>query len=195
MGTISEPQQTSSHWLARSCYAMRHVARPRSFPHLIYPYQGLPLRSVLTQVIYFYLIADPLQYAEVSWLISHVIGSDQEGAYPILPRIQNHGNGSRHHTLNTNIHDVKWRARYREEGEAEERPQPITPLNPASNVTTNNQAPSVTPMHVEVQTVDEAFVMANYSRLEPLMRRRMRELRLQGVATRLNYLSEDVDEE
>ncbi|GJQ90298.1 hypothetical protein Tco_0001437 [Tanacetum coccineum] len=47
----------------------------------------------------------------------------------------------------------------------------------------------------EVQTVDEAFVMANYSRLDPLMRRRMRELRLQGVATRLNYSSEDVDEE
>ncbi|GJX72370.1 hypothetical protein Tco_0309541 [Tanacetum coccineum] len=48
---------------------------------------------------------------------------------------------------------------------------------------------------MEVQAVDEAFVMANYSRLEPRMRRRMRELRLQGVATRLNYSSEDVDEE
>ncbi|GKE39730.1 hypothetical protein Tco_1463135 [Tanacetum coccineum] len=79
--------------------------------------------------------------------------------------------------------------------EAKERPQHITPLNPASNVTTNNQALSVTPMHIEVQAVDEAFILANYSRLEPLMRRRMRELRLQGVATRLNYSSEDVDEE
>ncbi|GJW62777.1 hypothetical protein Tco_0112112 [Tanacetum coccineum] len=50
-------------------------------------------------------------------------------------------------------------------------------------------------MHVEVQAVDEAFVMANYSLLEPLIKRRMRELRLQGVATRLNYSSKDVDEE
>nr|GEZ38394.1 hypothetical protein [Tanacetum cinerariifolium] len=86
-------------------------------------------------------------------------------------------------------------AHHRGGKEAKERLQPITPLNPASNVTTNNQAPSVTPMHVEVQIVEEAFVMANYSRLEPLMRRRMRELRLQGVATRLNYSSEHVDEE
>ncbi|GJU23459.1 hypothetical protein Tco_1156801 [Tanacetum coccineum] len=82
-----------------------------------------------------------------------------------------------------------------EGGEAEERPRPITPLNPASNVTTNNQALSITPMHVKVQAVDKAFVLANYSRLEPLMRRRMRELRLQGVAIRLNYSSEYVDEE
>nr|GEV38607.1 reverse transcriptase domain-containing protein [Tanacetum cinerariifolium] len=49
-------------------------------------------------------------------------------------------------------------------------------------------------MHVEVQAIDRAFVMANYLRLEPLIRRRMRELRLQGMATRLNYSSKDVDE-
>nr|GEY20422.1 hypothetical protein [Tanacetum cinerariifolium] len=46
-----------------------------------------------------------------------------------------------------------------------------------------------------MQTVDEAFVMANYSQLDPLMQRRMKELRLQGIATRLNYSSEDVYEE
>nr|GEZ48965.1 hypothetical protein [Tanacetum cinerariifolium] len=136
---------------------------------------GLPLRFVLTQVTYFHLIADPFQHAE------------------ILSHIQNLGDGSRHYTLNTNVHNVKLRARHW--GEAKERPQPITPLNPTSNVTTNNQAPSITPMHVEVRAVDEAFVMENYSRLEPLMRRRMRGLRLQGVATRLNYSSKDVDGE
>ncbi|GKE14250.1 hypothetical protein Tco_1421827 [Tanacetum coccineum] len=46
-----------------------------------------------------------------------------------------------------------------------------------------------------MQTADEAFVTSNYSQLEPLMRRRMRALRLQGVATQWNYSSEDVDEE
>ncbi|GJU66804.1 hypothetical protein Tco_1253063 [Tanacetum coccineum] len=83
------------------------------------------------------------------------------------------------------------------EGEigVEERPPPITPSNIASNITINNQAPSVTPMHIEMRVVDEAFVTANYSQLEPLMRRRMRALRFQGVATWLNYSSEDVDEE
>ncbi|GJR81865.1 1-(5-phosphoribosyl)-5-[(5-phosphoribosylamino) methylideneamino] imidazole-4-carboxamide isomerase, chloroplastic [Tanacetum coccineum] len=34
-------------------------------------------------------------------------------------------------------------------------------------------------VHLDVQAVDEAFVMANYSHLEPLLRKRMRELRLQ----------------
>ncbi|GJR18295.1 hypothetical protein Tco_0966822 [Tanacetum coccineum] len=47
----------------------------------------------------------------------------------------------------------------------------------------------------DAQVVDEAFIMANYSQLEPLTRRRMKELRLQGNATRLNYSSEYVDEE
>ncbi|GKB11303.1 hypothetical protein Tco_0845226 [Tanacetum coccineum] len=69
--------------------------------------------------------------------------------------------------------------------------QPITPMNPTSNIISN----SLTPVHANTQAIDEAFVMANYSQLEPLMRKRMRQLRLQGIATRLNYSSEDVDEE
>ncbi|GKD73054.1 hypothetical protein Tco_1331336 [Tanacetum coccineum] len=71
--------------------------------------------------------------------------------------------------------------------------QLTTPINPASNITSNNQTHLVTLVHFDVQAVDEAFVMANYSRLEPLLRKRMRELRLQGVTTRLGYSSEDVD--
>ncbi|GJZ02353.1 hypothetical protein Tco_0520314 [Tanacetum coccineum] len=82
-----------------------------------------------------------------------------------------------------------------EERGIKERPPPITPSNIASNITLNNQSPSVTPRHIEMQTVDEAFVTTNYSQLEPLMRKRMRALRLQGVTTRLNYSSEYVDEE
>ncbi|GJR28762.1 hypothetical protein Tco_1104994 [Tanacetum coccineum] len=77
----------------------------------------------------------------------------------------------------------------------EGRTHPITPLNPTSHMTSSNQTPSITPVHADVKAVDEAFVMANYSQLELLMRRRMKELRLRGVATRLNYSSEDVDEE
>nr|GEZ41624.1 hypothetical protein [Tanacetum cinerariifolium] len=50
-------------------------------------------------------------------------------------------------------------------------------------------------VYSDAQSVDEAFMMVNYSRLESLIRRRMRELRLQGVATHLNYSIEDVDEE
>ncbi|GKD27150.1 hypothetical protein Tco_1233364 [Tanacetum coccineum] len=69
--------------------------------------------------------------------------------------------------------------------------QPITPMNPTSNIISD----SLTPVHANTQAIDEAFVMANYSQLEPLMRKRMRQLRLQGIATRLNYSSEDVDEE
>ncbi|GJZ61474.1 chaperone protein ClpD, chloroplastic [Tanacetum coccineum] len=81
-----------------------------------------------------------------------------------------------------------------EEGrEIEGRPKPITPLNPTSNITSNSQTQFVTPVRPDMQAVDEAFVMANYLQLEPLMRKRMKELRLQGVATRLNYAS-DVDE-
>ncbi|GJR99153.1 hypothetical protein Tco_0315662 [Tanacetum coccineum] len=55
------------------------------------------------------------------------------------------------------------------EGEngVKERPSAITPSNIASNITLNNQAPFVTPLHTEMQ----------------------------GVATWLNYLNEDVDEE
>ncbi|GJV63202.1 hypothetical protein Tco_1474030 [Tanacetum coccineum] len=73
--------------------------------------------------------------------------------------------------------------------------QLATPLNPASNITSNSQTHLVTPVHLELQAFDEAFVMVNYSCLEPLLRRRMRELRLQGLATRLGYSSKDVDVE
>ncbi|GKD23572.1 hypothetical protein Tco_1225275 [Tanacetum coccineum] len=53
----------------------------------------------------------------------------------------------------------------------------------------------ITLLHPDKQVVDEDFVMANYSCLEPLMRRRMRELRLRGISTHLEYTSVDVDEE
>ncbi|GJR47595.1 hypothetical protein Tco_1315698 [Tanacetum coccineum] len=83
-----------------------------------------------------------------------------------------------------------------EEGrEIEGRLHPITPLNPTSNITSNNQTPFITPVHPDMHAVDEAFVKANYSQLEPLIRKRMKELRLQGIATWINYSSEDVDEE
>ncbi|GJV46585.1 hypothetical protein Tco_1431121 [Tanacetum coccineum] len=82
-----------------------------------------------------------------------------------------------------------------EERDVVGRPQLTTHLNPSSNITSSSQTYFVTPIHPDMQTVDEAFVMANYSQLEPLIRRRMKELRLQGMATRLNYSSEDVDEE
>ncbi|GKB07675.1 hypothetical protein Tco_0835959 [Tanacetum coccineum] len=82
-----------------------------------------------------------------------------------------------------------------EEREAVRRPQLIICLNSTSNFTSSSQTHFVTSVHPDIQAVDEPFVLANYSRLEPLMRRRMRELRLQGVATYLNYSSEDVDEE
>ncbi|GKE48014.1 hypothetical protein Tco_1479272 [Tanacetum coccineum] len=39
--------------------------------------------------------------------------------------------------------------------------QLIMPLNPISNIT--NQTPFITPMNAKMQTVDEAFVMANYT--------------------------------
>ncbi|GJT08025.1 hypothetical protein Tco_0842487 [Tanacetum coccineum] len=57
-----------------------------------------------------------------------------------------------------------------------------------SNTTYHPGAPRYTP-------VDEAFVMENYSQLEPLVRIRMKGLRLRGAITRLDYSSEDVDEE
>ncbi|GJZ83726.1 hypothetical protein Tco_0648899 [Tanacetum coccineum] len=43
--------------------------------------------------------------------------------------------------------------------------------------------------------VDKAFVMANYSQLEPLVRKQMKEIRLRGVTARFEYSSEDVDED
>ncbi|GJR89882.1 hypothetical protein Tco_0213893 [Tanacetum coccineum] len=49
------------------------------------------------------------------------------------------------------------------------RPQVTIPLNPTSNITSNSQTHLVTPVHPDMQTVDEAFVMANYSQLEPLI--------------------------
>nr|GEY69851.1 hypothetical protein [Tanacetum cinerariifolium] len=73
--------------------------------------------------------------------------------------------------------------------------QPITPFNPTSNITSNNQTPFITPIQADTQKVDEAFVVANYAQLEPLTRRRKKELRLQGVTTCLNYSSKDVNEE
>ncbi|GKC74050.1 hypothetical protein Tco_1119933 [Tanacetum coccineum] len=82
-----------------------------------------------------------------------------------------------------------------EEREAVRRPQLTICLNPTSNFTSSSQTHFVTSVHPDAQAVDEPFILANYSRLEPLMRRRMRELRMQGVATHLNYSSEDVDEE
>ncbi|GJV36831.1 hypothetical protein Tco_1409308 [Tanacetum coccineum] len=66
---------------------------------------------------------------------------------------------------------------------------------PTSNITSSSQAQFITPVHPDMQAVDEAFVVANYSQLERLMRKGMKELRLQGVVTQLNYSSEDVDEE
>nr|GEX93645.1 hypothetical protein [Tanacetum cinerariifolium] len=81
-----------------------------------------------------------------------------------------------------------------EEREVKGRPQITTPLNPTLNITSNIQTHFITLVHPDTQAVNEAFVMANYLQLEPLMRKRMRELRLQGVATRLNFLSEDINE-
>ncbi|GKC85278.1 hypothetical protein Tco_1140995 [Tanacetum coccineum] len=84
---------------------------------------------------------------------------------------------------------------YEEDREAKWRPQLTTPLNPTSNVTSNSQTYFIIPMHPATQAVDKAFVMANYIQLEPLLRKRIRELRLHGVVTCLNYSSEDVDKE
>ncbi|GKC77274.1 hypothetical protein Tco_1128048, partial [Tanacetum coccineum] len=63
------------------------------------------------------------------------------------------------------------------------------------NITSVSRTQTTTLLHSDTQAIDEDFVMTNYSQLEPLVRRRMRELRLQGVVTRLEYSSEDVDEE
>ncbi|GKC80388.1 hypothetical protein Tco_1131162 [Tanacetum coccineum] len=70
-----------------------------------------------------------------------------------------------------------------------------TPTNPTSNKASTSQTQLITSLHPDTQIVDEAFMIANYSQLEPLMKRMMRDLRLQGVATRLVYSSEDVDVE
>ncbi|GJT27996.1 hypothetical protein Tco_0908271 [Tanacetum coccineum] len=51
-----------------------------------------------------------------------------------------------------------------------------TPLNPTSNITSSSQTHFVTPVHPDVQAVDEAFVMENHSQMKPLMQRRMKEL-------------------
>lgn len=48
-----------------------------------------------------------------------------------------------------------------------------TPTNPTSTIATTSQTNPVTPLHPNTHVVDEAFVMANFSQLEPLMRRRM----------------------
>ncbi|GKC16844.1 hypothetical protein Tco_1013626, partial [Tanacetum coccineum] len=70
-----------------------------------------------------------------------------------------------------------------------------TPTNPTSNKASTSQMQPITSLHPDTQIVDEAFMIANYSQMEPLMKRVMRDLRLQGVATRLVYYSEDVDVE
>ncbi|GKE28218.1 hypothetical protein Tco_1443602 [Tanacetum coccineum] len=77
----------------------------------------------------------------------------------------------------------------REEREPIRRPQLTTPLNPTSNITSSSQTHLLTIVHPNVQAIDEAFVMANYSQLEPLMGKRMKELKLQVVATRFSYSS------
>ncbi|GKD70721.1 hypothetical protein Tco_1324811 [Tanacetum coccineum] len=68
-----------------------------------------------------------------------------------------------------------------EEKEAVRRLQFTTPPNPTSNITSRSQKHFVTPVHPNTQAVDEAFITANYSQLEPLMRRRMEELRLHVI--------------
>ncbi|GKD60585.1 hypothetical protein Tco_1298094 [Tanacetum coccineum] len=70
-----------------------------------------------------------------------------------------------------------------------------TPINSMSNIAFNSQTQPITPVHLDMYVVDQAFVMVNYSQLKPLVRRRMKKLRLRGVATRLEYSSEDADEE
>ncbi|GKB02042.1 hypothetical protein Tco_0830086, partial [Tanacetum coccineum] len=70
-----------------------------------------------------------------------------------------------------------------------------TPTNPTSNRASTSQTQPITSLHPDTQIVDKAFMIANYSQLEPLMKRMMRDLRLQGVATCLVYSSEDVDVE
>ncbi|GJZ30836.1 hypothetical protein Tco_0575883 [Tanacetum coccineum] len=66
---------------------------------------------------------------------------------------------------------------------------PMKTLNPISNITSSSQTHLLTIVHPNVQAVDKAFVMATYSQLEPLMQRRMKELKLQGVATHFSYSS------
>ncbi|GJU57078.1 hypothetical protein Tco_1234844 [Tanacetum coccineum] len=46
----------------------------------------------------------------------------------------------------------------KEEMDVKERPPPIIPSNKYLNITSNNQAPSVMLMNIEMQTVDKAFV-------------------------------------
>ncbi|GJW45622.1 hypothetical protein Tco_0077268 [Tanacetum coccineum] len=69
------------------------------------------------------------------------------------------------------------------------RPQLTTPLNPTSNVISSSQTYFVTLVHPDTQVVNKAFVMANYSRLKPVMRRRMRELRLQEIERQRRMMS------
>ncbi|GJY49748.1 hypothetical protein Tco_0439704 [Tanacetum coccineum] len=63
-----------------------------------------------------------------------------------------------------------------------------TPTYPMSNIASTSRTQTITLLHPDTQVVDEAFVMANYSKLEPLVRRPMKELRLRGVAARFRVL-------
>ncbi|GJV19793.1 reverse transcriptase domain-containing protein [Tanacetum coccineum] len=56
-----------------------------------------------------------------------------------------------------------------EEREVARGPQLTTPLNPTSNITSSSQTHFITLVYPDAQAVDEAFVMANYSQLEPLI--------------------------
>ncbi|GJZ31977.1 MAK10-like protein [Tanacetum coccineum] len=70
-----------------------------------------------------------------------------------------------------------------------------TPTNLVSNIVSTSRTQPITLVHPDMQMVDEAFVMANYSLLEPLVRRQMNELWLRGVVTPLKYSIKDIDEE
>nr|GEZ01010.1 hypothetical protein [Tanacetum cinerariifolium] len=113
----------------------------------------------------------------------------------ILLFLQHHGDGSQRNTFIIDTHDVNCGTLEREERGAIRSSQITTPTNPVSNISLDSQTHPVTPVYPDAQAVDVAFVMANYSRLYPLMSRRMSELRLQGVATHLGNSSKDVDDE
>ncbi|GJV59705.1 RNA-directed DNA polymerase, eukaryota, reverse transcriptase zinc-binding domain protein [Tanacetum coccineum] len=163
-----------------------------------YSYRWYSTRNKLSSITWNNWLRNPL---EVSTLYTHprievsqpalYAGSDQEGANHCTISGTPVDTTPSSPTLMTSVVV----APEGEERDIVRRPQLTTPLNPASNITSSIQTQLVTPVHPDVQAVDKAFVMANYSRLEPLMRRRMRELRLQGIATHLGYSSDDVDDE
>ncbi|GKD35920.1 hypothetical protein Tco_1251429, partial [Tanacetum coccineum] len=70
-----------------------------------------------------------------------------------------------------------------------------TPTNPTLIVATTSPINLITPSHPDTRVIDETFVMANFSQLEPLMRTRVMELRMDGLKAQLEYSSEEYDEE